>query len=131
MVETRLAESGEPVREIRFREIATGDVDPTSLALEDVTYRTTATDEHFLQWVAPDGRIAGFLRLSLPHPDAVAALGGESPIGPGEAMIREVHVYGRVARLHAAGSTQHIGLGKQLVNRAAAIAREAGYGIHR
>ena len=128
MVETRLAESGEPVREIRFREIATGDVDPTSLALEDVTYRTTATDEHFLQWVAPDGRIAGFLRLSLPHPDAVAALGGESPIGPGEAMIREVHVYGRVARLHAAGSTQHIGLGKQLVNRAAAIAREAGYG---
>ena len=128
MVEGQLAHSAQQVREMRYREVGTSEVDPTTLTLEDIAYKTTATDEHFLQWVAPDGRIAGFLRLSLPHPDAHAALGDDAPVGPGEAMIREVHVYGRVARLHTAGSTQHIGLGKQLVERACAIARQAGYG---
>jgi len=131
LVEGRIRESGQPVHEIRFREIGTDGIDASALTLQDVTYRTTATDEHFLQWVMPDGRIAGFLRLSLPHPESLAAWrqsGADLPIEPGEAMIREVHVYGRVARLHATGSgAQHLGLGRQLINRAAEIAREAGY----
>ena len=43
-------------------------------------------------------------------------------------MIREVHVYGKVARLHEAGEgAQHAGLGKRLVEEACAQAREAGY----
>ena len=127
MVEAKLAQDGQPVREIRYREVGTADIDPDTLELQDIAYRTTATDEHFLQWVAPDNRIAGFLRLSLPHPDAIAALGEAAPVGAREAMIREVHVYGRVARLHATGTTQHIGLGRQLVQRAKSIARKAGY----
>ena len=74
------------------------------------------------------GHLAGFLRLSLPHPDAIARLGAESPVSAGEAMIREVHVYGRVARLsQTSGGAQHRGLGRQLVERAADIARAAGY----
>ena len=52
----------------------------------------------------------------------------ELPEELGCAMIREVHVYGQVANLHRAdGSAQHLGLGKQLVERACAIAREAGF----
>ena len=128
MVEERLRESAEPVREIRFREIGTDTIDADSLQLQELPYGTTATDERFLQWVAPDGRIAGFLRLSLPHPDAVASLGEHAPVSPREAMIREVHVYGRVARLNAtSGGAQHLGLGRQLIERAEAIARAAGY----
>ncbi|MDD7369524.1 MAG: GNAT family N-acetyltransferase, partial [Berryella intestinalis] len=46
----------------------------------------------------------------------------------GDAMIREVHVYGRAARLHDTGTgAQHLGLGRRLVEEACAIARSAGY----
>ena len=45
-------------------------------------------------------------------------------------MIREVHVYGRVAGLGTseAGAAQHAGLGKALIEEACRQAREAGYG---
>ena len=128
LVEARLRETDDDVAEIRFREIGTDGVESDQLELRDTCYTTTATEEHFLEWMLPDGRIAGFLRLSLPDAQAVAALGNDAPVGAGEAMIREVHVYGRVARLHAEGAgAQHRGLGRALVQRAAAIARAAGY----
>lgn len=130
MVEQRLA-SGERVREIRYREVGTGVVDVDALRLDEVRYETTNTSERFLQWVDPDMRIAGFLRLSLPHADYVARHADELPVRAGEAMIREVHVYGAVARLGESGAAgfvaQHLGLGRRLVERACDIAREAGY----
>ena len=108
------------VREIRSREIATGEVDAGSLRLETLPYATSVSDERFLQWTAPDGTIAGFLRLSLPR-------------GRATAMIREVHVYGRVAGLGNSeqGAAQHIGLGRTLVEEACAQAAAAGYGAIR
>ncbi len=43
-------------------------------------------------------------------------------------MIREVHVYGKVAALHRTGEgTQHLGLGRALVEEACAQATAAGY----
>ncbi len=117
------------VREIRFREIAGDEVELDELALEEVAYETTNTSERFLQWVTPRGKIAGFLRLSLPHAEYVSARAGELPDELGCAMIREVHVYGQVANLHRAdGSAQHLGLGRQLVERACVIAHDAGFG---
>lgn len=139
MVESRLRErseqTGERVQEIRFREIATSEVDVRALRLEVVPYETPATSERFLQWVTPEGRIAGFLRLSLPKAAAVEALaselrtaGCEPPVRPGEAMIREVHVYGMAARVgEEGGAAQHHGLGRKLVERARELAREVGY----
>ena len=139
MVESRLRarceQTGERVQEIRFREIATSEVDVRALRLEVVPYETPATSERFLQWVTPEGRIAGFLRLSLPKAAAVEALaselrtaGCEPPVQPGEAMIREVHVYGMAARVgEEGGAAQHHGLGRKLVERACELAREAGY----
>ena len=139
MVESRLRarceQTGERVQEIRFREIATSEVDVRALRLEVVPYETPATSERFLQWVTPEGRIAGFLRLSLPKAAAVEALaselrtaGCEPPVQPGEAMIREVHVYGMAARVgEEGGEAQHHGLGRKLVERACELAREAGY----
>ncbi len=146
-----------PVREIRYREIATSEVDVDALTLDVVPYETRATSERFLQWVTPEGRIAGFLRLSLPHQplgtgdfgwslqddpsrERTAALeplnpaphasptGIASIINPKEAMIREVHVYGMATRVGEDGAAaQHHGLGRRLIERACEFAREAGY----
>ena len=116
-VRERVALTGKSVLEIRQREVSLSDVRPGELRLDCVAYSTSVTDERFLQWVTPDGRIAGFCRLSL-------------PCDRDEAMIREVHVYGRVAPLHGGeqGGAQHIGLGRQLVEEACRLADEAGYG---
>jgi len=125
LVDERVRDAGMPVHEIRSREIAMRDTADTRLTLEDVLYHTTVSDEHFLQWVTPDGGIAGFCRLSLPYPGLVS---DDLPVRPGEAMIREVHVYGRVAGLGTTGTgVQHTGLGRQLVERACHIAADAGY----
>ncbi len=129
LVELRLRERGEgSVQEIRYREIATEGADLSQLSLKTVAYETAATCERFLQWVTPAGKIAGFLRLSLPDQVYVAEHAGELPIERGEAMIREVHVYGMAAQVGEAGdAAQHHGLGRALVERACELAREAGY----
>lgn len=134
LVEARLAASGAAedgraaVREIRYREVGTADIDPDDLHMETVAYTTTNTRERFLQWVTADGRIAGFLRLSLPDAAYVREHAGELPIAAEEAMIREVHVYGMATRVGEEGhAAQHLGLGRRLVERACALAQDAGY----
>ena len=128
LVDLELAKRAQPVREIRSREIAFGAAANDELSLSEVAYETTNTREVFLQWVTPDNRIAGFLRLSMPNADYVSAHASDLPINAGEAMIREVHVYGRVAGLHQGGeNAQHRGLGRMLIERACDIARENGY----
>lgn len=129
LVEASDALKTDEVREIRFREIAGEEVDISALMLDTVAYETTNTSERFLQWITPEGKIAGFLRLSLPHEDYLLAHAIELPDELGCAMIREVHVYGQVANLHRSdGSAQHLGLGRRLVERACELAREAGFG---
>lgn len=135
LVERKIVEAGQAglVHDIRFREIAREEIVLEELALDDVAYRTSFTTEHFLQWVTPDGHIAGFLRLSLPDWDKISsgALGiapTDLPTAPGEAMIREVHVYGQAAHLgRADAAAQHQGLGRALIARAETIASGAGY----
>lgn len=134
MVERRLAASGqERVREIRYREIGSDAPDLAELEMDVVAYSTPTSEERFLQWVTPEGKIAGFLRLSLPDQRFVAECakrcGDDVPVGAGEAMIREVHVYGVAARVGQEGTAaQHRGLGRSLVARACELALEAGFG---
>ncbi len=128
LVEAQAEAGGNAIAEIRHREIGQHEADHDALALTDFPYETSVSSEHFLQWTTPEGRLAGFLRLSLPKACAVRELGEGAPVAANEAMIREVHVYGRVAGLHESGQgAQHAGLGRQLVERACAIARAAGY----
>lgn len=145
LVEQRIDSESLATAEIRHREVSLANVAAEDLSLEVVEYETTATSERFLQWVTPQGKIAGFLRLSLPHANAMARLEKEYeaatlktsdqshtlpfPLQAGEAMIREVHVYGRVEKLQHAGinNAQHRGLGTELVNRACELASRAGY----
>lgn len=135
LVENRLSEQNADVTEIRYREISTSSTDRDKLSLEAVEYETAMSTEYFLQWVTPEKKIAGFLRLSLPSQDYIRSCIEQStadekvfPIRENEAMIREVHVYGTVAGLHKTGKgAQHLGLGKQLIKTAASIAEEHGY----
>ena len=121
------------VQEIRFREINQQQVRATELTLQDFAYTTTVSDEHFLQWVTADNKIAGFCRLSLPHWDKLTAgacdvTANELLVQPGQAMIRELHVYGQALSLGSEGmSAQHQGLGQKLLTKASSIAAEAGY----
>lgn len=134
-VDARIRELGvgERVSDVRFREVARSSVDLGTLALEELRYTTSVSDEVFLQWVTPDNHIAAFLRLSLPNwPGLLSGnllvRASEIYQRPGEAMIREVHVYGQAAHLGRTDShAQHRGLGRSLVRRACELARQAGY----
>lgn len=146
VVEAAVDATGEEVAEIRSREISVEGAAVEDLALETIAYQTATTEERFLQWVTPENKIAGFCRLSLPtalprdtanesSPPPIKSEQSEargsslaSPSAPQEAMIREVHVYGKVAALHRTGEgTQHLGLGRALVEEACAQATAAGY----
>lgn len=131
MVEAEIEKRGEQIREIRYREISGEETSAEELSLKQIEYETHSSTEHFLSWENVQGKIAGFLRLSLPKAEY---LQGQKvpdemlPVHEGDAMIREVHVYGKVASLDGeAQNAQHIGLGKQLVAEAVRIARESDY----
>lgn len=135
MVEQELAaeDVASRVQEIRFREINQQQVSAAELTLQDFAYTTAVSDEHFLQWVTADNKIAGFCRLSLPHWDKLTSgacdvSANELLVQPGQAMIRELHVYGQALSLGSEGmSAQHQGLGQKLLAKASSIAAEAGY----
>jgi len=113
---------------IRCREVRGHKVDPAELRLVDTVYMAGEAEEHFLQFVTVQDRIAGYLRLSLPRPgapDLTMAL----PDLREAALIREVHVYGQSLAVGAeqAGAAQHAGLGTRLLETAAALARQHGF----
>ncbi len=128
---------------IRCREVRGQNVQSEQLRLLDHTYPAAYAEEHFLQYVTPQDQIAGYLRLSLPdllHPQRKENLPDEArrahqqlletlPDLHGAALIREVHVYGQSLGVGAEqiGAAQHIGLGTQLLEEAAQVARSQGY----
>lgn len=123
LVQQELAQNGSYTGDIRSREIRHRNVAPDALHLDEVWYTSNCSNEVFLQYITPERQIAGFLRLSLPT---------EPPITPeleNAAMIREVHVYGQSIEIGEAlaGKSQHVGLGKHLIERAVEIAHKWGY----
>ena len=123
IAEDEIARRGQRLVEIRAREIGGASFDDATLEAKDTEYVTGAGREVFLEFVAPEDRIVGFLRLSLPNEASFVDELGRS------ALVRELHVYGGSVRLgHAAnGAAQHRGLGTRLLDRAADLARAAGY----
>ena len=123
LAEAELARRGLVARDIRAREVRHAEVEADELELRETRYATSVGEELFLQCATPDDRLAAFLRLSLP----------DGPVEMEEiaasAMIREVHVYGRLVGLgdRRAGRSQHLGLGARLIERAAAQAAVAGF----
>jgi elongator complex protein 3 len=128
IVQQQMARQGTQCACIRCREVRVSQsVDVHNVVLDVISYQTGATEEQFLQYLTPEGRLAGFLRLSLP-----LAPRDDLPIPEirTAAMVREVHVYGpaqMLAEPTGSRSVQHRGLGTRLLEEAAQRARTAGY----
>jgi elongator complex protein 3 len=108
-------------REIRGRSVASGE-----LQLQDLTYNAGGAEEHFLSFVTADDHLAGFLRLSLPGVDSPQLDMADLKAA---ALIREVHVYGQSLGMGRSrlGAAQHVGLGRELVAHAEALAQQSGF----
>jgi elongator complex protein 3 len=121
-----LERRGQSCRCIRCREVRNSQVQPDELSFNDLTYHPAYAEEHFLSYVTPDDKIAGYLRLSLP--DSNAPKLGMADL-ENAALIREVHVYGQSLAVGAeqSGAAQHIGLGTHLLQKAADIAYTHGF----
>jgi len=125
-VHAELRRRGERCDCIRCREVQGREVAPASLRMDDLVYEAAHAEEHFISYVTPDDKLAGFLRLSLPDPEAPKT---NLPDLDGAALVREVHVYGQSLAVGAEkhGAAQHAGLGTRLLQRAAEIARINGF----
>jgi elongator complex protein 3 len=111
---------------VRCREVRGKPVEYSSLKLDDLVYQADYAEEHFISFVTPDDKLAGFLRLSLPSKDAPQT--GLKDLN-GAALIREVHVYGQSLPVGAEkqGAAQHAGLGTRLLAQADLIAKAHGF----
>lgn len=125
-VHIELERRGERCECIRCREVRGQTVDPDELRSDDLVYQAGGAEEHFLSFVTPEDRLAGFLRLSLPGP--ASPWTGLSDL-EGAAIIREVHVYGQSLAVgdEKPGAAQHAGLGTRLIEQAEDIARSRGF----
>ncbi len=134
LVQEHLIATGRRCNCIRCREVRGAEVNESGLRLVRHVYITDISEERFLSFETETGRLAGFLRLSLPAnvsaPAAeTAAVWAVLPEIAGAAMIREVHVYGPALGIGAesVGEAQHLGLGRRLIAQARLEAREAGF----
>lgn len=125
LAEDELRRRGMSSGDIRMREIRHQRLEMDALYLDEVWYDSSSGDEVFLQYITDSREIAAFLRLSLPLRDQPALI----PELEGAAVIREVHVYGQAVGIGdvSPGRAQHAGLGTELLERAARMARERGY----
>jgi elongator complex protein 3 len=125
-VQAALKRRGDRCQCVRCREVRGRGVELETLQLQDLVYQAGFVQEHFLSYVTPQDRLAGFARLSLPGE-------GAPPTGLTDlqeaAILREVHIYGQSLPVgdEEKGAAQHIGLGTSLIERAEELARQAGF----
>lgn len=129
VVDAEVKKLGKKVVEIRSREIRAKQVQEALLQYSEVSYKTSVSNEKFLQFTTNENKIVGFLRLSLPQvPNYQLELDNS-------AMIREIHVYGRSTGIgenpeqsdKGFNKAQHLGIGKRLILKAKEIAQQHGY----
>jgi len=123
-----LARRGQACRCVRCREVHNEKVDAHQLSLDDLVYYPAYAEEHFLSFVTPDDRIAGYLRLSLPGQNTPLPQVNLADLA-GAALVREVHIFGQSLAVGEVqiGAAQHIGLGTTLLQKAGEIARLKGF----
>lgn len=121
IAEKNLSKQSVTIKDIRFREIRYQRPQINDLEMRISSYRTSVSEEHFLEYVDDKDRIAGFLRLSFPTSTPIVSELATS------AIIREVHVYGSEVPLGKGKGVQHQGLGRTLIKKACQLASDAGY----
>ncbi len=124
--QNELKRRGQKCQCVRCREVRSKNVNVEALELDDLIYQAGAAEEHFISYVTPEDKLAGFVRLSLPSDESPQT---EIDDLRDAALIREVHVYGQSLPVGAEkdGAAQHIGLGTRLLEEAERIAVQRGY----
>jgi elongator complex protein 3 len=128
IAEDAIKEKGKKLNDIRSREIKNERVSWENLELEVVKYKTSTGVEYFLSYkTKATDKICGFLRLSIP--DTRNRKDNYITELRDTAIIREVHVYGKVMSLdvNSNGESQHLGLGKRLIEQAEDISKREGF----
>jgi len=113
--------------EIRTRELKDKKVDINQAQLVVRKYEASGGTEYFISFETPDQTVLfGFLRLRISK-DAGSVFSELK----NTAMIRELHVYGKVIPVsqqnESTNKAQHKGFGKQLIKKAEEIALDHGY----
>ncbi|VVB82297.1 Uncharacterised protein [uncultured archaeon] len=111
-VEEKLRKGKNKIKEIRFREIGFNKQEEKNpkLKLKITKYKASDREEYFLEIVNDEDILFGLLRLRIVN---------------GKSIVRELHVYGQSLKLGEAGKiSQHIGLGKWLMNEAEKISQK-------
>jgi elongator complex protein 3 len=120
---------------IRCREVRGGYIIKEKIVLDRIDYDASDGKEIFLQYVSPDKKkLFALLRLRIPSGSSTPMMGVELPsalhkllpVLKNSAIIREVHTYGKLAKINEKDkkSPQHIGLGKKLIKEAERIAKK-------
>ncbi len=126
LAKARLLELGKTCSCIRCREAGLlGVTEVESFEQRVETYTACDGKEHFISYIGKNEGIEvliGFLRLRLPGSPH------RTEISEDTALVRELHVYGTLARLgeHVLGKWQHRGFGAALLQKAEAVASDAG-----
>ncbi len=117
-IERELRERKAKLKEIRYREVGFAmqykkeDEIDKNLKLKITKYNASNGKEYFLEIVNENDILFGLLRLRIKNK---------------EAMIRELHIYGKALKLGEEGKiSQHKGLGKWLMNKAEEISKKQG-----
>lgn len=141
-IENRMRERGIELRDLRAREAGhRPPLDPgvvPELFVE--AYENAGGTELFLSYEDPARTtVLAFLRLRLPDHEAafgdektdrwLGEIRGTFPELVGAAYVRELHTYGQALALgeEQDAAVQHKGLGRKLMERAEAIAKERGF----
>lgn len=110
---------------IRCREVRAKFTEKDEIILDRIDYDASGGKEIFLQYVSPNKmHLYAMLRLRVPSKNN--AFNTLIPALKDGALIREVHTFGKLARIDKTDSSspQHIGLGKKLLLEAERIAKE-------
>ncbi len=110
-------------REIGHKLLSGEKADPDSVVLNVEAYDVCGGKEHFISFDEADmDALIGFTRLRFPCKPHRLEL-------EGAAVIRELHVYGKMVPIGEKGEDwQHKGYGGLLLKKAESLAKEAGFG---
>ncbi len=124
IAQEEITKQGKKIQDIRSREIKDEDITWDDLQLETIKYNTTVSKEYFISYKTKyTDRICSFLRLSIPKQKPFIKEIEDST------MIREVHVYGTLVNIgkDSSGESQHLGLGKKMIEIAEQISLKEGF----
>jgi ELP3 family radical SAM enzyme/protein acetyltransferase len=127
-----MKKQGQTCRCIRCREVKNKKIDYETAKLCVAQYKASGGDEYFISFEdQTESTLYGFIRLRLTADAGLDSRGTVFDELQNTALIRELHVYGQTIAVKGSStesSSQHLGFGTRLLQKAEEIALQNGYG---